>query len=1246
MKSLLKVSLLLGALALGGCAKETLRENTDPASKDTRLVSFRAVVAEDYAEASGIDANGSGKAVVDLSDGKVAFEEGDRVTVSNGARLSEYVYDAASGLFTSEDPLEAASSYTAFYPASACTGKDGDALTLNLPATQSYSASTVLQAPMGAVSDGDVFPFHNLCTILEFRPEATEALLNVEFSAAEGAVSGAARFDGSRLSLTEAASGNLSLTLPAGFVPDGVKPVCLVIPARLYSGGFSLKATFASGKVWYQSLPRDYVFVAGRIDAMTPFTLTHFSGGRGSAADPWRIASTADLAELATLVAATDADRLHFRSDCYRQMADINFSGATMASIGNSNDGDGCYFEGSYQGGGHKVSNVVIANPNTAKAQGFFGYLSGAAHVDGLRLENVSVSASTWNVGTIVGCIQPGSTAVVENCVVTGGSVSANNTGIGGIVGKQMSGTVRRCSYAGTVTGTGSAKHQCGGIVGQVSNAGCLVDGCQFDGTVTGACGNVGGIVGSLAGGATVIGSGVSAASVIEGGSIADNGINIGGIVGYINNATGGKVENCTFAGEVKAHYYDVGGIVGRDQGVPIRACTFSGKVTSDYDDASASDELFSRLGGICGHLHGTGTVENCTVSGVVGSSTRYVGGVVGWLELGSVTDCRVLGLTVRGVSHVGGVAGRFKSGIVKSCTVTSTAVSATGNYAGGVAGSLVPGASLTTCSVSGGSVSSGSMCSGGIAGVFDKGGYIGQCSVSGVTVSAGTKLAGGILGNIDAATDARQSRIERCTVNGGSVSAVTGLLGGVLGGCNTYGIVDRCSASCNVSNTGTGAYGSVGGIVGWVNTPNLLIANSCYCSGSISNDNGTSGGVGGIVGQLYASTLGSTAVFNCCAFPTRISTGSGNANIAGIAGLVNTTTVCNCYSPVPASSLYFNGSASGTSRGSIYGWLRGVNTSDACSGVLRDVYWLEGFKAGNFNGNYKYEKSEQSLTDAQMRGTGAVSRPSNATAYTGFVAALNAAVTTWNASPVFDVRGVDWVMGTNGYPVPEGTALAGSSPAGSKKKVSLLGDSITTYKGYTCYPGNGQYPNGNYADFTSVTQTYWYQLIYNKMSNATLEVNSAFTGTCVQNTTSKGHPGYGFLQRYVDLGHPDVILINGGTNDAWSYALPVGSLDFSLETEALDTYQFAQAYDKLIRLIRAKYPSAQVCCIIGDNVMDASKTAYAQVIRDVCGHYGLPYAEVVFADRAASTYDKVHPNVAGMADMATQIWNALRSYL
>lgn len=49
------------------------------------------------------------------------------------------------------------------------------------------------------------------------------------------------------------------------------------------------------------------------------------------------------------------------------------------------------------------------------------------------------------------------------------------------------------------------------------------------------------------------------------------------------------------------------------------------------------------------------------------------------------------------------------------------------------------------------------------------------------------------------------------------------------------------------------------------------------------------------------------------------------------------------------------------------------------------------------------------------------------------------------------------------------------------------------------------------------------------------------------------------------------------------------------------------------------------------------NEAGYALVVL----YYSLPYVEVVFANRSASTNDNVHPNSTGMAYMAGQIWNA-----
>ena len=565
----------------------------------------------------------------------------------------------------------------------------------------------------------------------------------------------------------------------------------------------------------------------------------YFSGGNGTAISPWRIASSTDLNNLASYISVGAADaalKAALEDDFYLQTADIDFNNGYLESIGNSNTSPYSYFKGTYLGNGYKVSKANIRNQQSSKAVGFFGYLDGAAHIDALKLDNVTVSGTTWNVGSVVGCIQSSFTGVVENCVVTSGAVSGNNENTGGILGKQLAGTVRNCSYSGTVTTSNSSKYYVGGIAGTVVNASCLLQGCTFTGTVTGAGNSV---------------------------------------------------------------------------------------------------------GGICG-LQSKGVISSCTVTGAtVTAGTNSAGGICGWHQGGRISACSIKG---------------------------TTSVSATDYYVGGISG------------------------------------YVGD-------------------------SDSQECVIEQCSVNSSStVTAGQGRAGGIFGQLVSKTTVNLCSASCNVTSTGTGAYGRMGGIGGYVTSTDLLIANCCYWSGTLSNKKGTHGALGGIVGSMSPGSGVSTTIFNCCAFPTKVETGSSNANIAGIIGYLQQATVRNCYCPTAVSAFDYNGSTDGSgSRGSIYGWLRGDASTQKTNPLtlaanLLDVYYLSTWKSGNRSGDWAYNRSEQSLTTAQMQNAGSVTRPSTSVSYDCFIDALNADVAAWNAgSPLHSVQGVTWVLGSNGYPVPSG---------------------------------------------------------------------------------------------------------------------------------------------------------------------------------------------------------------------------------
>ena len=1077
----------------------------------------------------------------DINEGLSTWEKDDVIEVVYKDNVYEYVAssDGAVVCFVSENGIVNydGSALTAYYnaidAAEGIVGVEAEATIGWQAETQNNSAcAPLVGTPVSdEVEDGALrIRFDNIFSTLELRidpagkpspsPIKSLTLEPAEGSEFEGCLAFRGTVDPSTLALAAAENGTgntLVRTLPAE--TDATQAQTLKIPVGRFSSSAGLKLTLTledgtayERNVWQSGLTT-YQEAEGKFSAkhiaraLYNFVPSHFSGGRGTEADPYLIGSVDDLNTLSTYVASMDEEYLPFRTAYYEQIANIDFDGATFSSIGNTNaTAPYSFFCGKYDGKGYKIENIVIANVNSNKAQGFFGYLDGAAHIKNMNFDKVTINASTWNVGTIAGCVQNTSTALIENCHVTNGSVYSSGDAVGGIVGKMQVGTVRGCSYSGTVS-----------------------------------AGNV----------------------------------NVGGVTGLMDNYSGSFVTECS-------------------------------------------------------------------VEGTVSGTKDQVGGIAGKILKGGITSCTVAA-TVKGTNLVGGVAGYVAGGTVKTCTLTNPSVSGTKNI-GGVAGQIDPAGTVTGCSVTGGTVNGTAASVGGIVGVYNKGGLISQCNTSGVAVETAASNAGGILGDMWSGTDAKTSKVENCNVSGGSVTSTSsGQVGGVIGCATGKGIVNKCSASCNVANTG-GSGGRVGGIAGFVNTTDVLIANCIYYGGELTNNN-SAGGVGGIAGQFSATSLSNTAIVNCASFPTKVST-SGGANIAGIAGFAQTITIRNCYCPAPSSAFLSEGASTASSRGSVYGWLRGVSGETGSSGTIVNAYWLDGFKAGASSGSYTYTKKEQSLSDEQMKNTGAVSMPSTGTAYPCFLDALNAGADEYNTAMIFDVRAEEWVMGTNGYPVIYGCPIASSTATSTKTRVSLIGDSITTYQGYTLFPSNYQYPKSSYTDFTSVTQTYWYQLIYEKMTNALLEANSSHTATCVQNTTKNGYPGYGFLNRYADLGNPDVIFINGGTNDSWSFNLPVGTLDFTIATDDLDTYQFAQAYDKLIRLLEGKYPDAKIFCIIGDCVMDSQYSAYAQVIRDVCNHYNIHYAEVVFADRSASTYDSVHPNVAGMKEMADQIWEQVKSYL
>ncbi len=226
-------------------------------------------------------------------------------------------------------------------------------------------------------------------------------------------------------------------------------------------------------------------------------------------------------------------------------------------------------FCGRFEGNGHTIRGLKLTAEGSH--QGFFRYLTDTAVVHNLHLE---------------GTVQPSGTA----------------SEIGGFAGTN-SGTIRNCSFTGTVSG----KEFVGGIVGQNTVSGIL-ENCRVGGSVYGGH-FVGGIAGKNVGSIrncenTALINETSQQNTVE-----------------LTDITLQSMLQSESAGTVT----DVGGIAGISSGV-IRQCT--NQVRIGYPSMGYN------IGGIAGTQ--SGTIIDCENHGEI-YGRKETGGIVGQMEPSTV---------------------------------------------------------------------------------------------------------------------------------------------------------------------------------------------------------------------------------------------------------------------------------------------------------------------------------------------------------------------------------------------------------------------------------------------------------------------------------------------------------------------------------------------------------------------------------------------------------------------------------
>lgn len=201
-------------------------------------------------------------------------------------------------------------------------------------------------------------------------------------------------------------------------------------------------------------------------------------------------------------------------------------------------------------------------------------------------------------------------------------------------------------------------------------------------------------------------------------------------------------------------------------------------------------------------------------------------------------------------------------------------------------------------------------------------------------------------------------------------------------------------------------------------------------------------------------------------------------------------------------------------------------------------------------------------------------------------------------------------------------------------KKFSILGDSISTFQGYSPWGAEHYAPDtGPATGVFSVEDTWWMQVIQalggELLSNLSISGNTVTT-----NGKMGGFPSGRIRQVAVDGVHPDHILLYAGLNDMNFYIPP---------------QVFQAEYQQLLARLQAAYPQAEIHCgtlllgaIGGDQTsmrpLAQRLVPYNEAICQAVDQAGCHLVDLAAMGLRYTSLDAFHPNGEGMKQLSS-LW-------
>ena len=314
-------------------------------------------------------------------------------------------------------------------------------------------------------------------------------------------------------------------------------------------------------------------------------------------------------------------------------------------------------FAGTFDGGGHNISDLFINRPDESGAALFGGVPQGGAIMN-LGVVNATVtgdrsvaalagyvgdtvtncySVSSVNGSSRVGGLIASNHGTVTDCYsissVNGWDDAINREGAGGLIGFNR-GTVNNCYSVSDVNGHRAVGGLIGWNYGTVSN-------CSAAGSASSSNNDAGGLIGWNY--ATVSDCHATGTAT---------GWHAGGLVGYNFGGYGYcVVTNSYSTGDVAGIMCCAGGLIGSNRASTVTSCYSTGRVTGD-----------DHVGGLVGRNTESSVSQSYATGRVTGDD--YVGGLIGENSLSIVTSCYSTA-NVTGNDYVGGLVGRNPDGAV-----------------------------------------------------------------------------------------------------------------------------------------------------------------------------------------------------------------------------------------------------------------------------------------------------------------------------------------------------------------------------------------------------------------------------------------------------------------------------------------------------------------------------------------------------------------------------------------------------